>query len=286
MPHICPVLADVGFHGCPLITLYRQQILKSTTIYTLRRQGLRFVESHICQNRADMGHPSFVTDRDLTTGRDSLTRGVCEKCGLRRCSTSCIECCRRSGRRGCSAGARADGYITKPCSLFLCVVFPTPKEWLAPVALSDEVEPSSVRLTPQPLGPKEGGYFVKFDKIWLFYRLSAAPPREAFIRGKGRPEGAWLCPERRRRRGPVAAGTQFRLTGSMRGLATLGWFRSRLGDDGSFGSLGAGSGAGSGWGTWGAAGRVGMPATGVPSLPTYRLVLLFAAPLRVRSPAP
>jgi hypothetical protein len=25
------------------------------------------VESHICQNRADMGHPSFVTDRDLTT---------------------------------------------------------------------------------------------------------------------------------------------------------------------------------------------------------------------------
>jgi len=32
------------------------------------------VESHICQNRADMGHPSFVTDRDLTT-----PRGVCEK---------------------------------------------------------------------------------------------------------------------------------------------------------------------------------------------------------------
>jgi hypothetical protein len=22
------------------------------------------VESHICQNRADMGHPSFVTDRE------------------------------------------------------------------------------------------------------------------------------------------------------------------------------------------------------------------------------
>jgi hypothetical protein len=31
-------------------------------IYTLYTQGPRFVESHICQNRADMGHPSFVTD--------------------------------------------------------------------------------------------------------------------------------------------------------------------------------------------------------------------------------
>jgi hypothetical protein len=30
-------------------------------IYTLYTQGPRFVESHICQNRADMGHPSFVT---------------------------------------------------------------------------------------------------------------------------------------------------------------------------------------------------------------------------------
>jgi hypothetical protein len=31
-------------------------------IYTLYSQGPRFVESHICQNRADMGHPSLVTD--------------------------------------------------------------------------------------------------------------------------------------------------------------------------------------------------------------------------------
>ena len=31
-------------------------------IYTLQTQGPRFVESHICQNRADMGHPSFVTE--------------------------------------------------------------------------------------------------------------------------------------------------------------------------------------------------------------------------------
>jgi hypothetical protein len=36
-------------------------------IYTLYPLGPRFVESHICQNRADMGHPSFATDVDLTT---------------------------------------------------------------------------------------------------------------------------------------------------------------------------------------------------------------------------
>ena len=35
----------------------------SMVIYTLYTQGPKFVESHICQNRADMGHPSFVTDR-------------------------------------------------------------------------------------------------------------------------------------------------------------------------------------------------------------------------------
>jgi hypothetical protein len=56
-------LADVGFSGCPPITLYRQQILKSMAIYALHSQGLKFVESHICQNRADMGHPGSVADR-------------------------------------------------------------------------------------------------------------------------------------------------------------------------------------------------------------------------------
>jgi hypothetical protein len=30
-------------------------------IYTLHNQRSMSVESHICQNRADMGHPSFVT---------------------------------------------------------------------------------------------------------------------------------------------------------------------------------------------------------------------------------
>jgi hypothetical protein len=28
------------------------------------------VESHICQNQADMGHPSFVTDRERERERD------------------------------------------------------------------------------------------------------------------------------------------------------------------------------------------------------------------------
>ncbi len=64
MPHICPVLADVGFNGCPPITPYQQQIL-SMAIYALHSQGLGFVESHICQNRADMGHPGFVADRTV-----------------------------------------------------------------------------------------------------------------------------------------------------------------------------------------------------------------------------
>jgi hypothetical protein len=41
----------------PLATVFMSMV-----IYTLYTQGRRFVESHICQNRADMGHPSFVTD--------------------------------------------------------------------------------------------------------------------------------------------------------------------------------------------------------------------------------
>jgi hypothetical protein len=32
----------------------------SMIIYTLYTQGPKVVESHICQNRADMGHPSFA----------------------------------------------------------------------------------------------------------------------------------------------------------------------------------------------------------------------------------
>ncbi len=61
----------------------------------------------------------------------------------------------------------------------------------------------------------------------------------------------------------------------MKGLARLGCFRSRLGDDEWFAGLGAGSG------TWGAAGGVGVAGGGVPWLLTHRLVLLFAASRRV-----
>ena len=63
VPHICPVLADVGFHGCPPIALYQPQIFRSMALDALHSQGLRLVESHICQNRADMGHPGFVAER-------------------------------------------------------------------------------------------------------------------------------------------------------------------------------------------------------------------------------
>jgi hypothetical protein len=52
----------VGFRGCPPVTLYWQQVL-IMVIYTSHTQGPRFVESHICQNRADMGHPSSVTEQ-------------------------------------------------------------------------------------------------------------------------------------------------------------------------------------------------------------------------------
>jgi hypothetical protein len=39
------------------------------------------VESHICQNRADMGHPSSVRNRDLPTGKPRQP-SVREKFGL------------------------------------------------------------------------------------------------------------------------------------------------------------------------------------------------------------
>jgi hypothetical protein len=66
----------MGFHGCLPVTLYWQQVFISMVIYALYTQGPRSVESHICQNRADMGHPSFVTGRE---------RPVCEKSRLSWC---------------------------------------------------------------------------------------------------------------------------------------------------------------------------------------------------------
>ena len=38
-----------------------QRIPRSIALQTARSQGSRSVETHICQNRADMGTPSFVT---------------------------------------------------------------------------------------------------------------------------------------------------------------------------------------------------------------------------------
>src|SRR5271156_3952258 len=46
--------------------------------YILYTQGPRFVESHICQNRADMGHPSFVTDPAVRNSGGRPTLAVVE----------------------------------------------------------------------------------------------------------------------------------------------------------------------------------------------------------------
>ena len=50
-----------------------QRIPRPIALDTVNSQRSRSVNSHICQNRADMGHPSFVTRRE---------RQVCEKSGL------------------------------------------------------------------------------------------------------------------------------------------------------------------------------------------------------------
>ena len=61
--HICPVLADVGFHKLRFQSL--QSIADHGPEDPLLVESDRWtaVESHICQNRADMGHPCFVTDQ-------------------------------------------------------------------------------------------------------------------------------------------------------------------------------------------------------------------------------
>jgi hypothetical protein len=45
----------------PRLSLLQQIPTSVMIIYTLYSQRSRSVDSHICQNRADMGHPSFVT---------------------------------------------------------------------------------------------------------------------------------------------------------------------------------------------------------------------------------
>ena len=43
-------------------------------IYTLHTQRRKFVESHICQNQADMGHPSFVREQAVRNADRWLRR--------------------------------------------------------------------------------------------------------------------------------------------------------------------------------------------------------------------
>ena len=50
-------------------------------LWLLKSDRQTDVESHICQNRADMGHPSLVTDRNLTAGSDSITQGSVRNAG-------------------------------------------------------------------------------------------------------------------------------------------------------------------------------------------------------------
>ena len=61
VPHICPVLADVGFHKPQPPTVQGVDGHGLQDLLLVESDRWTAVESHICQNRADMGHPSFVT---------------------------------------------------------------------------------------------------------------------------------------------------------------------------------------------------------------------------------
>ena len=43
-PHLAGFSRDVGFHGCPPVTLYRHQVFLSMVVYTLYTQGPKFVD--------------------------------------------------------------------------------------------------------------------------------------------------------------------------------------------------------------------------------------------------
>src|ERR1700755_1990301 len=61
-----PYLPGFGRCGIPRLSTGHsllQRVLMLMVICTLHTQEPRFVEPHICQNRADVGHPSFVTDQ-------------------------------------------------------------------------------------------------------------------------------------------------------------------------------------------------------------------------------
>ena len=63
MPHICPVLADVGFHGCLPVTLYWQQVLRLMVIYILQTQGRGSWNPTSAKTGQIWGTPSFVTEQ-------------------------------------------------------------------------------------------------------------------------------------------------------------------------------------------------------------------------------
>jgi len=53
-PYLARFSRDVGFHGCPPVTLYWQQVFMSMVIYTLYAQGPKVVESHISRKTSEM----------------------------------------------------------------------------------------------------------------------------------------------------------------------------------------------------------------------------------------
>ncbi len=65
MPHICLLLADVGYRCSQPANPFRQRISGLKAIRTLPSLGPAFVESRICHNREVMGHPAvpFKTGR-------------------------------------------------------------------------------------------------------------------------------------------------------------------------------------------------------------------------------
>jgi hypothetical protein len=73
-----PYLPGFGRCGIPprwTGSFLLQRFPRSMMICALYGQWSRSVESHICQNRADMGHPSFVTGRE----RSVRNSGSCEE---------------------------------------------------------------------------------------------------------------------------------------------------------------------------------------------------------------
>src|SRR6202043_552927 len=74
-----PYLPGFGRCGIPQLSTGHsllQQVLMLMVICTLHTLEPRFVESHICQNRADVGHPSFVTEQALRNAGLIVLRSV------------------------------------------------------------------------------------------------------------------------------------------------------------------------------------------------------------------